>query len=174
MIQHIKRGEWGKAALAGGKFLFNMSPAGMIANAGMAAGKAIKEKAAPHFKRGQDKAKNGGGTINWSGLMGNFTLPDFNKMAGSTASSSDYYGSEESGGAGTGGSGSEAEKEARVKDYRGEGSGKGGLEIKVENLFSIKTDTLLKSLGNDGLAIRDILTRELMAVVKDVEVSYGS
>ncbi|OKL39531.1 hypothetical protein A3841_00850 [Pontibacter flavimaris] len=174
LINAVKQGNWLKAAKAGGKFLFNMSPAGVVINGTKAAGQAIKEKTAPHFKRGQEKAKNGGGTIDWSGLMGNFTLPDFSKMAGSTASSSDYYGSEESGGAGIGGSGSEAEKEARVKDYRREGSKTGGLEINVENLFSIKTETLLRSLGNDGLAIRDILTKELLAVVKDVSVSYGS
>jgi TP901 family phage tail tape measure protein len=175
LIEAIKKGDWTKALKAGGQLIANMNPAGML----ISAGKEIANSQS--FKNGYDKAKNGGGTIDFSALTKGFSLPGMSDIGGfgttGDVSSSilpkmggGYSDDDEDGDGGSSGKGSNS-----VSNYRGSGSGgSGGLVINVDTLFSIKTEHLLNSLGNDGMAIRDEMVKQFMAVIKDVEVSYGS
>ncbi|WP_207430578.1 hypothetical protein [Sabulibacter ruber] len=164
MIEAIKSGEWMKAAKAGGQLLLNFTPAGFMAQATKSVTNAVTSSEA--FKRGRDKAKNGGGIL---------SMPDFFSKAQAVAATPAAPARAGGGNAkAVAAANRAAEDTAKVKSFAGEGATKGGLQMNIENLFNINTQRLLESMGKDGLAIRDVLTKELLAIVKDVEVSHGS
>lgn len=130
-----------------------------------------------HFNKGYEKAQNDGGKIDlFGGLTKAFKLPkleDIGNQFNPTGDTSSNIGVN-LGGASAGEDGGSGSGDASVRSFKGEKSTTGGLVINVQTLFSVQTETLLKSLGDDGMAIRDELVRQFTAIVKDVELSHGA
>jgi TP901 family phage tail tape measure protein len=173
LIDAIKNRDWQKALTTGGKLVWNMSGVGMATNA--VTEMASKVKGSEAYQRGYKSAENGGGKIDFSRLSRGFKMPSIEEMGpfGATGDLNSSIPVRMGGGDGL--SSPDGDEESLVKSYRGQG-GQGGnsLEIKIESLLNINTNKLLDSMGEDGAKLRDMLTEQLLTVVRDVEISYGS
>lgn len=173
MIEHLKNGEWAKAAKAGGKLLFNLTPAGLAYNAydKFANSKTLKSAMA----KGHEKAKSGAGTIDFSGLISGFSIPNLGDIGnlfgetGDVSSSIPVRMGNGANGSDENGSGSSA-----INYGSSNKSSSGGLTINIENLLSVKTEALIKKLGAEGLSIKTELTNSLLSIIRETEASYGS